>query len=153
MDFNNQIITSALKLALKNVEDRKGGPFGAVIVKNNKIISEGVNNVTSSNDPTAHAEVVAIRDACKKMETPFLEDCVIYSSCEPCPMCYSAIRWAKIKKIYYCNTREEAKNIGFDDELIYSEIINKKQDMEKIDNKISKAPFELWAIDDKKLKY
>ena len=105
---------------------------GAVIVKDGEIVGRGYNKVTSTNDPTAHAEVVAIRDACHFLNSFQLEGCTIYSSCEPCPMCYSAIRWAKIKKIYYCNTRKEAKSIGFDDDLIYSEIIEHKQNMIKL---------------------
>ena len=106
---NNKFINLALKLAINNVEKRIGGPFGAIIVKDGEIISEGINKVTHSNDPTAHAEISAIREACQKLKTPFLNECIIYSSCEPCPMCYSAIRWAKINEIYYCNTRKEAK--------------------------------------------
>ena len=98
------------------------GPFGAVIVKNEKIIAEGSNKVTSTNDPTAHGEIVAIREACKQLNNFSLSGCELYSSCEPCPLCLSAIYWARINKIYYANTREDARKIDFDDSFIYSEI-------------------------------
>ena len=100
----------------------KGGPFGAVVVKDGRIIAEGYNQVTSNNDPTAHAEVVAIREACKALESFTLEGCDIYSNCEPCPMCLAAIYWARLRWLYYANTREDAALIGFDDDLIYREI-------------------------------
>ncbi|MEJ7822963.1 MAG: nucleoside deaminase, partial [Chitinophagaceae bacterium] len=102
--------------------NNEGGPFGCVIVKDDKIIGRGNNKVTSSNDPTAHAEVVAIRDACKNLGTFQLEDCEVYSSCEPCPMCLGAIYWARPKLVYYANSREDAANIGFDDSMIYEEL-------------------------------
>lgn len=112
----------AIELSRKNVESGFGGPFGAVIVKDGKIIGEGFNEVTSSNDPTAHAEVVAIRKACKNLSTFDLQGSEIYTSCEPCPMCLSAIYWARIDKIYYANTKKDAANIEFDDDFIYQEI-------------------------------
>jgi tRNA(Arg) A34 adenosine deaminase TadA len=99
-----------------------GGPFGAVVVKDGKIIARGFNQVTSSNDPTAHAEVVAIREACKVLNSFQLDDCEIYTSCEPCPMCLGAIYWARPSKMYYANTKKDAANIGFDDQFIYEEL-------------------------------
>lgn len=111
----------AIKLSLENIK-KGGGPFGAVIVKDGEIIATGTNHVTRQNDPTAHAEVLAIREAAKKLETFDLSGCAIYSSCEPCPMCLGAIYWAHIDAIYYGNTKQDAKQIGFDDSFIYNEI-------------------------------
>ena len=122
MEADTQIkfMREAIKLSIDNVKSGKGGPFGAVIVKDGKIIAHGTNEVTSSNDPTAHAEVVAIRNACRMLGTFQLDNCDIYTSCEPCPMCLSAIYWARISKIYYANTRKDAADIGFDDEDVNS---------------------------------
>lgn len=117
----------AVELSLENMRAGKGGPFGAIIVKDGKIIGTGANHVTSDNDPTAHAEVVAIRDACKNLGTFQLEDCEIYTSCEPCPMCLAAIYRARPKAIYYANTRKDAADIGFDDDFLYEEL---KKDLE-----------------------
>ena len=112
----------AIRLSTENVLSGKGGPFGAVIVKNGEIIARAANEVTSTNDPTAHAEVVAIRKACEKLGTFQLEGCEIYCSCEPCPMCLGAIYWARPAKIYYANTKKDAADIDFDDDFIYREI-------------------------------
>lgn len=112
----------AVELSLENMRAGKGGPFGAIIVRQGKIVGTGANHVTSDNDPTAHAEVVAIRDACKNLGTFQLDDCEIYTSCEPCPMCLAAIYWARPKVIYYANTRKDAADIGFDDEFLYEEL-------------------------------
>lgn len=112
----------AIDLAKKGIDSNSGGPFGAVVVKNNKIIAEGFNKVTSTNDPTAHAEIVAIKEACKKLGSFQLDDCIIYTSCEPCPMCLGAIYWARPKKVYYACNREDAAMIDFDDQFIYDEI-------------------------------
>ena len=112
----------AVELSLENMRAGKGGPFGAIIVRQGKIVGTGANHVTSDNDPTAHAEVVAIRDACKNLGTFQLDDCEIYTSCEPCPMCLAAIYWARPKAIYYANTRKDAADIGFDDDLLYEEL-------------------------------
>lgn len=111
----------AIELSINSVE-KGGGPFGAIIVKNGEIISEASNSVTTDNDPTAHAEVNAIRKAAKKLGTFNLEGCEIYTSCEPCPMCFGAIYWSRIDKIFFANDRNDAKNIGFDDSFIYDEI-------------------------------
>ena len=112
----------AIRLSLSKMRGICGGPFGAVVVRRGKIIARGWNRVTSANDPTAHAEITAIRAACKKLETFQLADCEIYTSCEPCPMCLAAIYWARIKKVFYAGTRKDAAGIGFDDELIYREL-------------------------------
>jgi guanine deaminase len=112
----------AIRLSIENVESGRGGPFGCVIVKDGRIIARGANEVTLMNDPTAHAEVVAIRKACKELHTFQLTDCEVYCSCEPCPMCLGAIYWARPKAIYYANTKADAAAIEFDDQFIYEEI-------------------------------
>ena len=115
-------MTDAIEQSRSGMQNNEGGPFGAIVVKNGKIVGVGNNRVTSSNDPTAHAEVTAIRDACKNLNTFQLDGCVLYTSCEPCPMCLGAIYWARPDKVYYANTREDAAHIGFDDDFIYNEI-------------------------------
>jgi guanine deaminase len=117
----NPFMARAIALSIENVRSGRGGPFGAVVVKDGEIIAEGVNQVTSTNDPTAHAEVVAIREACKKLADFELKDCELYTSCEPCPMCLGAIYWARPARVYFGNTTEDAAKIGFDDSLIYHE--------------------------------
>ena len=112
----------AIDLAVANVRSGKGGPFASVVVKDGKIVGEGTNLVTSTNDPTAHAEVTAIRDACARLQTFQLNDCELYTSCEPCPMCLAAIYWARIPRLCYGNTRADAAAIGFDDDFIYRQI-------------------------------
>ena len=112
----------AISLAQEGIDSNSGGPFGAVVVKDGEIIGEGCNRVTSTNDPTAHAEVVAIRNACQKLGSFQLDDCILYTSCEPCPMCLGAIYWARPSKIFYAATHTDAANIGFDDQFIYEEI-------------------------------
>lgn len=121
MSYNEDFMRRAIELSINNIENN-GGPFGAVIVKNEEIIAEGTNRVTSDNDPTAHAEISAIRDASKKLGTFDLSGCEIYTSCEPCPMCLGAIYWAHLDKIYYGNNKHDAGKIGFDDSFIYDEI-------------------------------
>jgi len=112
----------AVRIGVEGMRNNIGGPFGCVVVKGDEIIGRGCNSVTSTNDPTAHAEVVAIRDACRNLDTINLGDCEIYTSCEPCPMCLGAIYWSRAGKVYYANTREDAKEAGFDDAFIYDEI-------------------------------
>jgi tRNA(Arg) A34 adenosine deaminase TadA len=112
----------AIRLSLEMMREGKGGPFGAVIVKDGQIISRGWNEVTTANDPTAHAEVMAIREACRKLGTFRLDGCELYASCEPCPMCLSAIYWARIDRLFFAATRQDAAAAGFDDELFYREI-------------------------------
>ena len=111
----------AIQISLDNVLSGQGGPFGAVIVKNGKIVAEGANRVTSTSDPTAHAEVVAIREACSKLGVFLLDDCEIYTSCEPCPMCLGAIYWAHLSRIYFGNLAADASKVGFDDSFIYEQ--------------------------------
>lgn len=118
----NEYMKIAKELSEKNIETNDGGPFGACIVKEGKIIGRGSNHVLSNNDPTAHAEIVAIRDACQNINSYDLSDCEIYTSCYPCPMCLSAIIWANIKKVYYGNKKEDAAEIGFRDDAIYDYI-------------------------------
>lgn len=118
----NEFMQRAIELSSIGMQSDKGGPFGCVIVKDGKIIGEGYNQVTSTNDPTAHAEVVAIRNACKNLNTFQLDGCEVYTSCEPCPMCLGAIYWARPDKIFFANTRQDAADIGFDDSFIYDEI-------------------------------
>lgn len=112
----------AIRLSLAKMKANCGGPFGAVVVCKGKIVGRGWNRVTSTNDPTAHAEVTAIRDACKRLKTFQLDACVLYTSCEPCPMCLAAIYWARFQKVFYANTRKDAAKIDFDDDLIYREV-------------------------------
>jgi guanine deaminase len=119
---NENFMREAIKLADEGMASGRGGPFGCVVVRRGAIIGRGNNRVTSTNDPTAHAEVVAIRDACANLETFQLTDCELYTSCEPCPMCLSAIYWARIPTVYYGNTRQDAADIGFDDDFIYQQV-------------------------------
>jgi guanine deaminase len=121
-NYREQFMREAIALSLENVRTNKGGPFAALIVKEGKIIGRGTNLVTSSNDPTAHAEISAIREACSSLKTFKLTGCDIYTSCEPCPMCLGAIYWARLDRIYFANSRTDAAKIGFDDKLIYREI-------------------------------
>jgi len=123
MPSHAYFLNQAVKLSAKNVRENKGGPFGAVIVKEGKIVARGVNLVTSSNDPTAHAEVMAIRKACKKLKTFELHNCILYTSCEPCPMCLASAYWARVDAIYFANNRSDAAAIGFSDQLIYDEFL------------------------------
>jgi tRNA(Arg) A34 adenosine deaminase TadA len=120
--MEKKFMQRAIELAIAGMNNNSGGPFGCVIVKNGEIIGEGNNQVTGTNDPTAHAEIVAIRNACKQLNSFQLSDCEIYTSCEPCPMCLGAIYWARPSKVYYACTREDAAKSGFDDNFIYNEI-------------------------------
>ncbi len=131
---DRKFMRRAIQLAVEGMNSDLGGPFGAVIVKNNSIIAEGNNNVTSKNDPTAHAEVVAIRKACEKLSSFQLEGCTIYTSCEPCPMCLGAIYWARPDRVVYGCDRQDAANIDFDDQFIYDEL--------KVNMSDRKIPFQ-----------
>ena len=122
MEGNRAFMQEAIALATENVASGRGGPFGAVVVKDGKVIATGVNLVTASNDPTAHAEVTAIRNACQMLGTFQLEGCEVYTSCEPCPMCLAAIYWARCRAIYYGNSAEDAAKVGFDDAFLYGEM-------------------------------
>ena len=156
--MKNEYMKRAIELSIESV-NKGTGPFGAVIVKDGKIIAEGSNKVTLSKNPdsTAHGEMCVIRDACKKLNTFNLSGCELYSSCEPCPMCLSACYWSRIDKIYYANTREDAKKIDFDDSIIYSEItknINERKiSMEQIMREEALKAFELWDNKKDKIKY
>ncbi len=156
MEDKKKFMAKAIELSI-NSANTIGGPFGSVIVKDDKIIAEGSNKVTSSKDPTAHGEIVAIREACKNLNTFDLSGCEIYTSCEPCPMCLSAIYWSRLDKIYYANTREDAKNIDFDDSFIYTEIPKKIDDrkikmVQMLRDEALKA-FEIWDKKVDKIKY
>ena len=120
--MDNPFMARAIQLSIENVHSGRGGPFGAVIVRNGELIAEGANQVTSTKAPTAHAEVLAIRAACAKLGVFDLQGCEIYTSCEPCPMCLGAIYWARLARIYFANAAADASSIGFDDSLIYREI-------------------------------
>lgn len=119
--MNHGFMSKAIAMSIENVT-RGGGPFAALVVKDGKIVGSGVNQVTATNDPTAHAEIVAIRAACRALNTFQLDGCDIYTTCEPCPMCLGAIYWARPTRVFFANTREDAKDIGFDDEFIYRQI-------------------------------
>ncbi|QAA81442.1 nucleoside deaminase [Aequorivita sp. H23M31] len=145
---DREFIKRAIELSKKGMDNNAGGPFGALVVKDDKIIAEGYNQVTSNNDPTAHAEVVAIREACKKLNSFQLEDCIVYTSCEPCPMCLGAIYWARPKAVFYACTKEDAAEIGFDDQFIYEEIEtdigNRKIKFINLDREGGREVFKNW---------
>jgi len=122
MSYSEEFLREAIRLSKDKMEAGEGGPFGAVVVKNGKIVGRGWNRVTSANDPTAHAEIEAIRDACSKLATFSLNGCEIYASCEPCPMCLAAIYWARLDALYFAALRDDAAAAGFDDALLYEEI-------------------------------
>jgi guanine deaminase len=119
---DSKFMREAIRLSIAEMKRGQGGPFGAVVVRRNQIIGRGFNQVTSTNDPTAHAEIVAIRAACRRLKSFCLDECDLYTSCEPCPMCLAAIYWARLRRVYYGNTRRDAARIGFDDALIYREV-------------------------------
>jgi len=154
--MNNKFMKRAIELSIRSVNNGTG-PFGAVIVKDEKIISEGFNSVTLTNDPTSHAEIVAIRAACKSLNKFSLDEYDLYTTCEPCPMCLSAIYWARIKTIYYANTRSDAQEIDFDDSLIYEElkknIKERKIPMHQIMRDDALKAFEMWDKKADKVKY
>ena len=147
----------AINLSAKGIALNHGGPFGCVIVKGDEIVGKGNNQVTSSNDPTAHAEIIAIRDACNNLKTFQLTDCEIYTSCEPCPMCMGAIYWARPKKVYYANTRTDAASIGFDDSMIYEELaaeaVNRKIPITCLGRQEALKVFEQWKNKEDKIEY
>lgn len=156
-DNKNKFMLEAVNAALKGMQNNEGGPFGCVIVKDGKIIGRGNNKVTSHNDPTAHAEVMAIRDACKNLNSFQLEGCTIYTSCEPCPMCFGAIYWARPDKVYYGCSQKDAADIDFDDEFIYKEIelpYDKRSiPFEQVARDIALEPFQKWSDKNDKTVY
>lgn len=153
---DQELMRKAIELSVENVKNG-GGPFGAVIARDGEIVATGVNRVTANNDPTAHAEVSAIRAATAKLGTFCLDDCVIYTSCEPCPMCLGAIYWARLKKIYFANTKVDAKNIGFDDSFIYDELalprMQRKLPSDVMLRDEALLAFKLWSEKTDKVEY
>jgi len=156
MDYNKKFMRKAIALSIENINNG-GGPFGAVIVKDGKIIAKGVNRVTANTDPTAHAEVNAIRKASKKLKTFDLAGCEIYTSCEPCPMCLGAVYWAHLDKMYYGNSKADAKNIGFDDSFIYDEIDLKPEERQILTTQLipeeAIVAFNAWTAAEDKVGY
>ncbi|NEM97465.1 nucleoside deaminase [Pontibacter burrus] len=149
MNQKEDFMREAIRLSVEKMEEGCGGPFGCVIVCNGEIVARGYNNVLGSSDPTAHAEVEAIRKACIALGTHQLTDCELYTSCEPCPMCLGAIYWARPKKVYYANSREDAERIGFDDRFIYQELDKPKNEraipMEQLLTEEAKEAFDRWV--------
>lgn len=156
-DSHERFMRRAIELAQSGVDDGLGGPFGCVVVKDGEIVGEGCNQVTSTNDPTAHAEVVAVREACRNLNSFQLTGCDVYTSCEPCPMCLGAIYWARPSRIFVAGTREDAAAAGFDDELFYSEIEKPNDDrqlkMESLLREESQKVFERWMAKPDKVEY
>lgn len=155
--MNAEFMWEAIRLSIQNIRSGNGGPFACVIVKDGKIIARGTNMVTSTNDPTAHAEVVAIRNACKELNTFQLSGCEVYTSCEPCPMCLGAIYWARPDIIYYANGRSDAAKIGFDDEFLYEELStklsNRKIPTKQLMREEALAAFHEWEQKQDKIHY
>ncbi|MEK8129603.1 nucleoside deaminase [Paenibacillus filicis] len=154
---HEQFMNAAIRLAYDNVISGHGGPFGAIVVKDGQIIGRGSNEVTAACDPTAHAEVQAIRDACKHLGSFQLDGCVIYTSCEPCPMCIGAIYWARPDAVYYACTQHEAAEIGFDDHFIYEQIALPMEERSIVTKQIyppdSPQPFQAWRTSVQKVEY
>lgn len=155
--MTNSFMSRAIELSIENVQTGRGGPFAALVVKDNKIIATGTNLVTSVNDPTAHAEIVAIRHACKTLNDFQLTGCEIYTSCEPCPMCMAAIYWARPAKVFYANTRDDAARIGFDDSFIYDQLrlsVNQRSiPIEQIMRSEALVAFRRWESKNDKVRY
>lgn len=147
----------AVKLAMENLDKKNGGPFGAIVVKNGKVIARGVNTVTTDHDPTAHAEINAIRKACQSLKTHQLDDCDVYSSCEPCPMCLSALYWARPRKVFFGATRMDAAEAGFDDAKIYEELeklhFMRELPTEQVGIPEAKDVFNEWKNNEHKIEY
>lgn len=155
--MNPKFMREAIRISLAKMRGNHGGPFGAVVVRRGKIVGRGWNQVTSTNDPTAHAEVAAIRHACRRLNTFQLDDCELYTSCEPCPMCLAAIYWARCRRVYYGNTRRDAARIDFDDDFIYRElarpIARRKIAMQQLLRDEAQAAFAEWKDKADKLRY
>jgi tRNA(Arg) A34 adenosine deaminase TadA len=155
--MSSQFMARAIELAIENVRSGRGGPFGAVVVKDGKIIAEGANSVTATNDPTAHAEVLAIREACKKLGSFELYGCELYTSCEPCPMCLGAIYWGRPDRVYFGGSAADASSAGFDDSLIYSEITvphaSRKIPMIQLMREAALEAFRAWDRQPNKISY
>jgi guanine deaminase len=157
MEREIKYMLEAVELSRKGLSGLEGGPFGCVIVRGDEVVGRGWNKVISSSDPTAHAEIVAIREACEKLGSYQLAGCEVYTSCEPCPMCLGALYWARPDKIYYGNTREDAAGIGFDDSMIYdelnTEISNRRINMINLGNKEAYVIFQEWHASEAKKHY
>ncbi len=155
--MKSKFMRAAIRISLAKMRSDHGGPFGAVVVHRGKIVGRGWNQVTSTNDPTAHAEVSAIRDACRRLKTFQLDDCELYTSCEPCPMCLAAIYWARCRRVYYGNTRQDAARIDFDDDIIYREIARpiarRKIPMKQLLRDEAQAAFAEWKDKADKIRY
>jgi guanine deaminase len=155
--MDNPFMARAIQLSINNVQSGRGGPFGAVVVKDGDIVAEAANLVTATNDPTAHAEVLAIREACKKLRVFDLEGCEIYSSCEPCPMCLGAIYWSRLARVFFANAAADASKIGFDDSLIYREIAQphsqRQIPMIQLMREQALAAFRAWENKPNKIEY
>jgi guanine deaminase len=155
--MNEKFMREAIRLSIREMRRGQGGPFGAVVVRRGRIVSRGCNRVTSANDPTAHAEIVAIREACRRLKTFQLDDCDLYTSCEPCPMCLSAIYWARLRRVFYANTRKDAARINFDDDFIYREVAlpirRRKLVMRQLLRKEALAAFAEWERKPDKIPY
>lgn len=153
----DSFMKKAIQLALRGVDNNEGGPFGCIIVKDGKIIGQGNNRVTSSHDPTAHAEVLAIREACAHLGSHQLEGCIMYTSCEPCPMCLGAIYWARPEKVFYAGTRKDAAKSGFDDAFIFEQIVLPPEDrnieFRQMGRKEALQAFARWDEKENKTEY
>lgn len=154
---DKEFLQMAIQLAVENLKSGNGGPFGAVIVKDGKLLATGTNTVTTSNDPTMHAEIAAIRNACTKLNTFQLDGCTIYSSCEPCPMCLGAIYWARPVRLVFAASKDDAAEVGFDDSFIYKEIVldydKRSIATEQMLNEEGKIPFTEWKKNENRVEY
>ncbi len=157
MTREERFMQEAIALSQRGMDNNEGGPFGCIVVKGDEIVGRGNNRVSSSNDPTAHAEVTAIRDACRNLNSFQLTDCEIYTSCEPCPMCLGAIYWARPKVVYYANNRQDAAEIGFDDSMIYDELNApfeaRKIPIIELGREAARKVFDQWKVKADKTPY
>ena len=155
--MKKSFMRAAIRLSIQMMRRGRGGPFGAVVVKGNRIVGRGCNQVTSTNDPTAHAEMVAIREACRRLKTFELDGCDLYTSCEPCPMCLSAIYWARVRRVFYGNTRKDAAKIAFDDDFIYEQVAlpirRRKLPMRELLREEALLAFQEWEKKTDKILY
>ena len=157
MATENQLMEQAIEMAVDNVRAGRGGPFAALVVRDGKVIARGTNQVTSTNDPTAHAEIRAIRTACSRLDTFELDDCVLYSTCEPCPMCLGAIYWARLESVVYASTHQEASAAGFDDTFIYEELSRpveqRELPMRRLMSREAQRVFDAWRKYEDRVEY
>lgn len=155
--MHEQYLRHAIRLAVENVRNGSGGPFGSVVVKDGEVVGEGANHVTTRNDPTAHAEIVAVREACLKLDTFELRGCTVYASCEPCPMCLAALYWARVDALYFAASRFDASDAGFDDQFLYEQIALPVEVRSLPSHSLLRAegqgPFEIWRATKNKTPY